>query len=403
MPFFSVKRPWLRKPSYNVDIDWSHPLAKGLVSCVILNGQQPIDLVDNSFGTRVGGVASNKYDKDGLLYTFDGVNDYINFGDKDRYSVANGKMSAFARASNLITGQQQPFITKYDNVLSSFAGEYTLGLESTNELAFQVLDGAYNVKCRMQSNSPVALSGSYGASWDNSGVDEGVTLYMDGQSVAATGGGEDTSFVSAENTAADFVIGAGAIDEPAYDEYLKGDISIALVWDRELSATEHKAIAENPYQLLKPKTVYFSIGDGVTGVINSTLGNVTPSISGKVNVSGTLVQTLAGASLDGVGSVEAVTGALAVNLDNVVLSGNGEIKVTGLANVTLADTTLTGVGEVDAIVGTLNSSLDSVGITASGVVKVSGTINSTLEDITISAGNLDSSLSPAMRWWHSIT
>jgi hypothetical protein len=85
----------LQKPLLGVPVNWSHPLARGLVGCYLMNegsGNKIYDLSGNqNTGTFAAGTAAPVWipDKFGPALQFDGVNDYTRLSLNPIPSLAN--------------------------------------------------------------------------------------------------------------------------------------------------------------------------------------------------------------------------------------------------------------------------------------------------------------------------
>jgi len=237
------------KPFYAVRIKKRHPLTKFLAGCFVLQNDIAIDLVDGSKLTNVNGVTT-KGTPEGLEYEFDGVDQRLDAGDKDRYSFGAGEMSIFVKGSFISDASDHTIVSKYfDN--SPFVGEYHLFLNTNDTMGFQVLDGNAAIRCFRTSTSAVTNSGTYGATWDASGVDEGVIMYNNGLAIASTGQGQDASYVQMENTTAPLLLGAGLTGSP-FASFLTGQLNVFYLFkDKVLSAVENISLDNKPYQLLE--------------------------------------------------------------------------------------------------------------------------------------------------------
>lgn len=123
---------------------------------------------------------------------------------------------------------------------------------------------------------------------------------------------------------------------------------------------------------------------GITGVMSQTLGNVTISATGQVDVQGSAGVSLAGVSLAGSGQV-LVNGTLGQTLSPVAIAGAGVVLVNGGLGQTLANVGLTSAGSVadTAINGSLAQTLANVVLTSAGNVDVQGGLAQTLAAVTL--------------------
>jgi hypothetical protein len=131
--------------------------------------------------------------------------------------------------------------------------------------------------------------------------------------------------------------------------------------------------------------------DGVSGTAAITLGALTVSGVGDVDVNGTSAVTLGTLTSTAVGAV-AIDGDAAITLGTLTASGTGTVSdapITGTASITLGVLTLSGVGDVD-VAGASAITLGVLTSAAAGAVAIDGDASITLGALTSSAaGDVD--------------
>ena len=206
------------------EIDWSHPLSKGLVFFVV-DGKE---LVGNKISSNndVSLIAGSQ--------AFNGTSSYLSLGDRDEFSLAQ-------------SGQQGTFFTDF---LFKTSGEPIHLLSKQNEFAcaLQVDSGSNYPRLDLfggnSGTAPsLAINTQYKLSYVwTAGVRQSIYV-NDKLHHSATNG--NTSGSTNEN----LNIGYYDFDNSSY---LDGNIDTAVLWKRELSLEEIKSLHENPYQILKP-------------------------------------------------------------------------------------------------------------------------------------------------------
>ncbi len=123
------------------------------------------------------------------------------------------------------------------------------------------------------------------------------------------------------------------------------------------------------------------------GVTSATLGALTTSGTGTVDVNGSTSTTLDAATLTGTGGIEA-QGALSVTLEAAVVTGTATSEVAGSLNTALDVATLAATGTVETsseITGSLDATLEVLAGASTGQVEIGGVVNSGLDSLTVTA------------------
>jgi len=159
---------------------------------------------------------------------------------------------------------------------------------------------------------------------------------------------------------------------------------IDLVGRLELTVTGPPLVKEHP-RIIYPFARWTSkpavAGGAVSGSLSVTLGALTASASGTVEVAGTVARTLG-----------TLTSASA-----------GAVAVTGATTATLGAVTLVAAGSVGAvpILGALSSTLGAVAALATGAVAVTGVLARTLASLVLQATDHPLAPTPEGRTAHA--
>jgi hypothetical protein len=213
-----------RKPVGPVEIDWDHPLARGLLFADIGGG----DLATSAQPELLLGAARERGD-----YAFDGTDSKVDYGDLAQVDGL-AKMTAM---SSLI------------NADGNNAGVFSKRSDTGNG-SWQVWDFSGKVFARIYIGG-VANSAT-GTSTRPVGAAYTAGLWYDGATLRAiyNNGFEGSLSVSGtiDNTSDSVQLGWSFSD--AYS--LSGSIQWAFVWNRALSSSEVALVHKNPYQFLIP-------------------------------------------------------------------------------------------------------------------------------------------------------
>lgn len=243
----------IQKPFRGVQLNRTHPLAKGLVGCWLFNeatGETVFDLSGNgNNGTLENGTA---WGSDGL--DFDGVNDYVTCGDiVNTDGLSSITVSAWVKINT--TAGNQMIITKSDGV---------------NGWGFYARLANGELRWFVDTGSTAVATWTYGAEnisgWHNLlGVYDGVnvTLYWDGEEKAFT---PLTGNTTNESFSVLFGDHSGGSSLP-----LSGSIRSARIYNRALSAEEIAWSYREPYAMFEPTfnpALLYSVAPPVGAIMN---------------------------------------------------------------------------------------------------------------------------------------
>ena len=263
-----LPRRWRRQPTQPVGIDWSHPLARGL-----LGSFSPVDngLATQSPATVVGSI-SRAAGPDGIAWrgAYQASTNYV--------SVDRGRFDYTAQVTFEALVRVSAFQTTVFPYISGVIGQ------------FHSVDGAADFRGPFLRFNPDAAIGNAavptfsiqqtGTSRTASGsaVSAGVLLHMlgtyDGAAVSlyinGTSVGSTAVTGAFDNHASNIIslISDYALHAPSggQNRCLNGDLYLARIYKTGKTAAEARALAENPWGLYQPivRRVYFLPAGGAT-------------------------------------------------------------------------------------------------------------------------------------------
>jgi hypothetical protein len=232
------------KPPLGEKINFSHPLAKGLVACYLFsegNGDKVYDLSGNgNTGTFTGiafpSTATSGWNpcKFGKGLSFDGINDYVSVPDNDSLDFATDFTISFWFKTSVATANYVVPISKMYGV-SPYPGWY---IEMSNTYNYIAAYSDGNTKISYAKNL-------FDGIWHHCAVTKHVSgtslrnLYIEGISVA----NDSQTAVTSVNSA---VMNIGIYNfGPSY--YFNGSIDEVLLYNRALSAQEVLQLYKSPF------------------------------------------------------------------------------------------------------------------------------------------------------------
>lgn len=337
---------WQNKPPVGYQIDFEHPLAAGLVSFWAFNegsgapndiastiGMRPITLAGGGDSTWTAGNRGPVYNTD-----YGGTpRSSLAFGNCPDLAINSGLFSIAWGGTTLATGSGVPCILDlYDAT-------------STDELLFYVNSTAGDVYLQVNSSGADSATGfidgnrhAFGLTLGSTATN-GVTLYRDGRTWGSL-------TVPSKLTLPPTTQGWLFNRHGSYIGYegLLIQAEFFGLWYRPLAASEHAAIAANPWQIFQPRrtttAIYLGTPDFTitpSSIPTSRPAGVALTLVGQASMnwaSGTTTMTpsgIAGDTLSGLtitsttqATVTAVTGATAGTLTLTDNNGNkGTVQV----------------------------------------------------------------------------
>lgn len=257
-------------PVGNLAVDWSHPLAAGLVACYVPGVMRGRDLTGNLAHdlVNVGGSSVLKSSADGpALYVPSAAANggfYSNSLPSSDPLITATTRTMFFRFRNITpdtTNEPYWFSVNYDNAAGSpftlsgiypGAGGTTLGL-GTNQNGI----AAANTLAGFTS-SKISIAATFNVGTAMEGFADGVSL-----GTIATTGAAPTAGATAN-------IQLGG--EVGYAHSSEAEFSVAYYWTRLLSSSDILYLHLNPYCLLRQASAFDSFGLSVKGLIYSLIG-----------------------------------------------------------------------------------------------------------------------------------
>ncbi len=405
MPAQIILKTRTKQPLLAARINWANPITRGLVHASVpgvFRGKSP-NLASTNFSTLYGSASP--------LATSQGVGANISGVASSRVSykspLTSGNMTLFCVAKPNATGSAC-FLGVFNfgnavavgNYLSIEAGP-VYGAVSTDSANWQIASGRAPV-----AGETVAIAGSFTASG-------GRTIYINGVAGNTNATARNPSGLNEINEGC-YYGGTGA----GYVSPLTGSVVLSLVFNRVLSAAEHKSLAENPWQVFAPETIPL-FWTGVTA--QSATASIAAAIRSDRTASASLsaaIQSAATASATLSGAIQAAQSATSGLTAYIVASGARSESISLSAAISDARTATSSLSAAVATARTATAALDSAiqieatastGASAaireafslsanlSGAVQASATASASLAAIVATTGAISAGLSAAVR------
>jgi len=385
----------LLKPPRGILLNKTHPLARGLVGCWLMNegtGGKLYDLSANgNHGTFVGDThwAAGKY---GSCLSFDGDGDYVEMSSSGAdwtEDFSQLTVSAWVKNNEIELSHGYAYVCKGEH--SGEASSWTLGKGTGESWYFGVKESPAN---QVAVDSP--LNYQEDLLWHHIvGVWNGSNLYIysDGVSVGTT---EPSFTATLRDTAYNVAIGASASGSYGVDGYIDN----VMIFNRALSPEEIKALYADPFQAFRYPcpvelfTYVEAVGDVTVfpDTLSLTAGLGTPEVQADCVVSPSALVLASALSPPSVGIPVTVT-PTALALSTSLQSPTVEIPATVLPT---ALTLSSGLGTPDISGGvhlspsvlTLSSALQSPTVETGTIVSPTAlSLTSTVHGPTLSYGH----------------
>lgn len=254
-----IARPrWTRQPQGAIEIDWSHPLTRRLVSCLELRGNRVQDLasslvinhtrpIDNTLKGRAVGFSGSAGISTGVT-AINGQGLFATSTNPFTISVLARRTAqgTFAARAGATAGNRTFQIAEYQGInVGATPAVYLRGVENLTGLG--IVDTNWHLYT-------VAYNGS------------SATLWVDANQSAAL-----TIGTAAEETSEPITIGSRT---GTSGFILSGNVAFVRIWSRALSQNEHRALWFNPWQIFVPqREVIYSIVGGGAYTITADAGS----------------------------------------------------------------------------------------------------------------------------------
>jgi len=231
-------RPANIKPPRGTLLNKEHPLARGLVGAWLFNEGTGQKVNDSSINHKQGYLYTMTDSDwgsgiDGHILNFDGTSDYVWVEDGDKQEVYDVRQFTFVTKVRLasITGYRR-FATT-----STAAANRTSFLMNGANLTYQL----HNAGHTNVSNISLSIGVWYHLVLTFDDLIDKIRFYIDG----ILDDNEYTDTTSIDLGDKDFVIGA----DDAKSQFMSGDMSYFMFYDRALTATEIKSLYLNSYEM----------------------------------------------------------------------------------------------------------------------------------------------------------
>jgi hypothetical protein len=122
----------------------------------------------------------------------------------------------------------------------------------------------------------------------------------------------------------------------------------------------------------------------IAGAVAVTLGALTSSVAGTVDITGQGSPTLGALTSSAAGAV-AIEGEASPTLEALTVSAAGGLEIQGALSQTLGALTLSATGGADAITGELSQTLGALTSSATGQLEIAGELSKSLGSLAVSA------------------
>ncbi len=275
------------KPPVGVPIHPSHPLARGLAGCWLLNEGAGSTAHDASGHHHDGVFSGNSAWSRGPLgctVEFDGADDWITMG--DCLDPGTEDITLLALVNYTVT--QQPNGNHYGGIagkgyLDGSSKGYGLYVDANNRIAWQIRS--------LSSVSGVASNSALNdGAWHlaigicDRDSSSGTRLYIDAVPQNATGNPTALDGIDIDGAAA-LAIGSRQADAGTWYWDFSGRVAMVCVWKRILVEAEIRRLQQNPFEMFARRRSISTIASGVGSIVSCTGASAaTTSLSATMRV-----------------------------------------------------------------------------------------------------------------------
>lgn len=235
------------KPTGLVEIDWSNTLTKGLVGLWLLNdkGNHSLNLVNDQIATHVSDAGNSptrvvSHGEQALEF-YDATGERVDVPDNPIYDCQDA-ISIFALATVDSVADVRTIISKGQGGQAGHAWDIKYHT-SPNAVRVSLRSTSGQTNIDGATAPAVGKRHSWGMGWSD--IDDNAYVYFDGKQ-----DGSGTFAGQIQTNAQDVTI--GNVDAWLGAGEFSGTISYVALWDTRITGADHKALSDNPYQLLKP-------------------------------------------------------------------------------------------------------------------------------------------------------
>jgi hypothetical protein len=198
------------------------------------------DSVGNNDGTIVG--ASWVTGLLGGALDFDGIDNYVSIPDNSNLSFGDGTNDEPFSISTWFykNSEDSSVIVSKTYDTSPFAMEYVLSANENEQISTRLYDdNGGNQIYAMSANSAITIGQwhHYVMTYDGSGSQSGLTVYLDGFDVTDTRGSAGT-YTAMDDEATNLYLGVFLLNDPTWRVYCNGTIDEVMIFDKELTEGE---------------------------------------------------------------------------------------------------------------------------------------------------------------------
>ena len=251
-PFLLLANRQNSKPVVGSQIDWSNPLSRGLVGCWLMNeggGAKIINLKNSQKETLTNAVWQN-YIKGSSIYTDN--DQYIQFTNKiSGYGITNKMTAVWMGVVTGIATDQSGFLWgQHDN--DSLTYDWGIYRSySTQRFAFYITTATALSATMPNNSSPLNLPSMVVGTYDGANI----KIYQNG--IAGTITAQTGNVTNVDNFYLGYTWGNLGVS------YVLMKTSYLLLFNRALSPSEIRSLYENPYQFIKPPTIWSNFSTAV--------------------------------------------------------------------------------------------------------------------------------------------
>ncbi len=240
---------WVSKPPVGSQIDWGHPLSKGLVGCWLMNegyGKKFRNIANSNryFPTPIGtgtgtSIVPGKRGKDVKLTG--GTSSNIDLG----YFYHSGTM-AFTVECIITPGNTNDAAIAENGTVFNTNTFYLFQLNAGTIFEFEIWSGLPGLTDLVQSSIPFSVGKRYHivCYWE---VGQRIEMFIDGINRSGARTGAARSVLGNGNTTLQLGKRPGSTAYPFIGPY-----ELFRMWNRKLSVSEIKSLYRSPYQFIKP-------------------------------------------------------------------------------------------------------------------------------------------------------
>ena len=330
-----LRRSYTIKPPPGTQINWGHPLARGLVGCWLFNengGLRAIDLAGNNHGILTNGPLWVP-GRNGIALSFDGVDDEVTFPSVPTSAISNVTVSMWVNLASV--SLKGAFIKIGYPGTGSNGNGYAVGVGNSDfDTTGNNLIGLFENERWINTGAPI------GTGWRHITMvidDFGTPSFYIGAVSKGTFSGGDARAPSS-NT----YIGGYTSGTPD-NRHFNGLIGEGWIWNRFLRPEEIQWLYTDPYAMFEQprrgKWFYVAAGGETRNLLASIVGASTTS---------DVAATIARALLSNIGGVSATPDVAAI-VQRAMLAGIAAQSLTPdiaaatvrnlLANIISASTT----------------------------------------------------------------